>query len=94
MALRIAFTGGAVMGFTVVGLGLFGLSTTFFVMTLGRDDVLLPERMLYAADALAGFGFGASSIALFARVAGGIFTKAADVGTSRIGLAARSWIHT
>jgi K(+)-stimulated pyrophosphate-energized sodium pump len=84
MALRIAFTGGAVMGFTVVGLGLFGLSVMFFVMTMGHDDKTLPERVLYAADALAGFGFGASSIALFARVAGGIFTKAADVGTSGI----------
>jgi Inorganic H+ pyrophosphatase len=79
-ALRVAFTGGAVMGFTVVGLGLFGLSFMFWVVTLGHDDAALPIRLRFAADSVAGFGFGASSIALFARVAGGIFTKAADVG--------------
>ena len=80
-ALRVAFTGGAVMGFTVVGLGLFGLSVMYYLVSLGHDDETTPDRLRYAADSLAGFGFGASSIALFARVAGGIFTKAADVGT-------------
>lgn len=79
-ALRVAFTGGAVMGFTVVGLGLFGVSLMFYLVTLGHDEDSLPIRLRYAADSLAGFGFGASSIALFARVAGGIYTKAADVG--------------
>ena len=79
-ALRVAFTGGAVMGFTVVGLGLFGASIVFFLMTLGYDDATNVQQLRYAADSLAGFGFGASSIALFARVAGGIYTKAADVG--------------
>ena len=79
-ALRVAFTGGAVMGFTVVGLGLFGLSVMYYLVSLGHDDETIPDRLRYAADSLAGFGFGASSIALFARVAGGIFTKAADVG--------------
>jgi K(+)-stimulated pyrophosphate-energized sodium pump len=82
-ALRVAFTGGAVMGFTVVGLGLAGLSLMMYFVTLGYDDEELVQRLRYAADSLAGFGFGASSIALFARVAGGIFTKAADVGTYR-----------
>jgi len=83
-ALRVAFTGGAVMGFTVVGLGLVGVSVMFFLMTLGRD-VGVEESMIFAADSLAGFGFGASSIALFARVAGGIYTKAADVGADLVG---------
>ncbi len=73
-ALRVAFTGGAVMGFTVVGLGLLGLSIFYLLMTLGRGDVRSVQAM-DAMDALAGFGFGASSIALFARVAGGIYTK-------------------
>lgn len=79
-ALRIAFTGGAVMGFTVVGLGLLGVSVMFYLVTLGYGSTEQAERLQYAADSLAGFGFGASSIALFARVAGGIYTKAADVG--------------
>jgi K(+)-stimulated pyrophosphate-energized sodium pump len=74
-ALRVAF-----MGFTVVGLGLLGVSLMFYLVTLGRGDADLVVRLTFAADSLAGFGFGASSIALFARVAGGIFTKAADVG--------------
>lgn len=79
-ALRVAFTGGAVMGFTVVGLGLVGVCLMFYLVTLGYDDEPQITRLRYAADSLAGFGFGASSIALFARVAGGIYTKAADVG--------------
>jgi K(+)-stimulated pyrophosphate-energized sodium pump len=79
-ALRVAFTGGAVMGFTVVSLGLAGLSLFFWIMTLGYENDAPEQRLKFAADSLAGFGFGASSIALFARVAGGIFTKAADVG--------------
>jgi K(+)-stimulated pyrophosphate-energized sodium pump len=79
-ALTVAFTGGAVMGFTVVGLGLLGVSVMFYLVTLGYGEAGQVERLKYAADSLAGFGFGASSIALFARVAGGIFTKAADVG--------------
>ena len=83
-ALRVAFTGGAVAGFMVVGLGIAGLSIVFYVLTLfvegDIDDVDTAARLTMAADALAGFGFGASSIALFSRVAGGIYTKAADVG--------------
>ncbi|CAD7955898.1 unnamed protein product [Amoebophrya sp. A120] len=76
--LRTAFTAGSVMGFTVVGLGLSGLSLMFWVQTLDRDPVVVMEI-------LAGFGVGASSIALFARVAGGIYTKAADVGADLVG---------
>ena len=83
VALRVAFTGGAVMGFTVVGLALFGVSIMFYIMTLGYTDDA--NRLQYAAEALTGFGFGASSIALFARVAGGIYTKAADVGADLVG---------
>ncbi|KAI2492525.1 Inorganic H+ pyrophosphatase [Fragilaria crotonensis] len=83
-ALRVAFTGGAVMGFTVVGLALVGLSFMYWVVSLGYPEVD-EVRLRIAADSLAGFGFGASSIALFARVAGGIFTKAADVGADLVG---------
>lgn len=89
VALRTAFTGGAVMGFTVVGLGLLGLSVVFLAITYGYDDAdegnSFEVRMRFAADAISGFGFGASSIALFARVAGGIYTKAADVGADLVG---------
>jgi K(+)-stimulated pyrophosphate-energized sodium pump len=85
VALRVAFAGGAVMGFTVVGLGLFGVSLMFYLVTLGYGDNDLEQRLIWASDTLAGFGFGASSIALFARVAGGIYTKAADVGADLVG---------
>ena len=72
-ALRIAFSSGAVMGLTVVGLGLIGVS----VLYLAFDD--------FKVEYIPGFSFGASSIALFARVGGGIFTKAADVGADLVG---------
>uniref|UniRef100_A0A7S3KXT2 H(+)-exporting diphosphatase n=2 Tax=Amphora coffeiformis TaxID=265554 RepID=A0A7S3KXT2_9STRA len=86
VALRVAFTGGAVMGFTVVGLGLAGLSLMYLFITYGYDDdARLGQRLEWASDAISGFGFGASSIALFARVAGGIYTKAADVGADLVG---------
>lgn len=82
-ALRVAFTGGSVAGFMVVGLGLAGLSVVFWILTLmGQNDF---DPLVSAADSLAGFGFGASSIALFSRVAGGIYTKAADVGADLVG---------
>ena len=84
-ALRVAFTGGAVMGFTVVGLGLMGLSIMYLAVTYGYGDESLWTRLNFASDILAGFGFGASSIAIFARVAGGIYTKAADVGADLVG---------
>ena len=85
VALRVAFTGGAVMGFTVVGLGLLGLSVMLFLVTIGYGDAELSVRLVYASDVMSGFAFGASSIAIFARVAGGIYTKAADVGADLVG---------
>jgi Na+/H+-translocating membrane pyrophosphatase len=74
VALRVAFTGGSVMGFTVVGSGLLGLSIMFVLVSLGYGDVNTTTRFIFSGETLSGFGFGASSIALFARVAGGIFT--------------------
>ncbi len=70
-ALRVAFGSGTVMGMTVVGLGLIGVTLLWLIF---RDP-----------NIIAGFGFGASSIALFARVGGGIYTKAADVGADLVG---------
>ncbi len=70
-ALQVAFSTGAVMGLTVVGIGIIGVSVLWLIF--GNPNVI------------AGFGFGASSIALFARVGGGIFTKAADVGADLVG---------
>lgn len=70
-ALRVAFSSGSVMGITVVGIGLLGVTVLYVIF----QDVTV----------IAGFGFGASSIALFARVGGGIFTKAADVGSDLVG---------
>jgi len=78
-ALRVSFTGGSVMGFTVVGLRLFGISIFYFLMTIGQDREEVAVRIA-ALESLAGFGFGALTIALFTRVAGGIFTKAANIG--------------
>ena len=74
-ALNVAFSGGAVMGLTVVGLGMFMLSL-----------ILLVSRTVgISVNDVTGFGMGASSIALFARVGGGIYTKAADVGADLVG---------
>ena len=70
-ALRIAFNSGTVMGASVVGIGLIGITVVYLIF----QDIKL----------VAGFGFGASSIALFARVGGGIYTKAADVGADLVG---------
>jgi inorganic pyrophosphatase len=78
--LTVAFTTGTVMGFMVVGLGLAGMEIIFFVLLTMTDNDLDP-----ALRNLSAFGFGASSIALFARVAGGIYTKAADVGADLVG---------
>jgi len=77
-ALPVAFRGGAVMGFSVAGLALGGLMLVYiiFVMGLKVDD---------AFSVITAFGLGASSIALFSRVGGGIFTKAADVGADLVG---------
>jgi len=97
-ALKIAFAGGAVMGFVVVGLGLAGLTILFYLFALGYEDysvtndatiVTVTAKLLanYTTSlaSMAGFSFGASAIALFARVAGGIYTKAADVGADLVG---------
>jgi K(+)-stimulated pyrophosphate-energized sodium pump len=77
-ALNVAFPGGAVMGFSVAGLGLLGLSAVFYLF-----GVL--DGLPYAVSVIMGFSLGASSIALFARVGGGIYTKAADVGADLVG---------
>ena len=78
-ALGISFNSGLVMGFCVVGLGLLGISLlTLFYKGAGPINEHVLEQVL-------GFSFGASSIALFARVGGGIFTKAADVGSDLVG---------
>ena len=83
-ALEVAFAGGAVMGMGVVGLGLLGLGTLLVVYTqiFGVADQDAVTRVI---TILTGFSFGASSIALFARVGGGIYTKAADVGADLVG---------
>ncbi len=77
-ALPVAFRGGAVMGFTVAGLGLLGVALGYFLFI---EVLELPNGY----DVLAAIGLGGSSIALFARVGGGIYTKAADVGADLVG---------
>ncbi|MCI0712758.1 MAG: sodium/proton-translocating pyrophosphatase [Chloroflexi bacterium] len=77
-ALRVSFSSGTVMGTLVVSLALLGISLLFLIL------VVLPDDM-DNVEALAGFGFGATSIAIFSRVGGGIFTKAADVGADLVG---------
>ncbi len=82
--LKVAFAGGSVMGLSVAGLGIFGLSALFAVYDLlGIFGELSESARLL--NVLAGFSLGASSIALFARVGGGIYTKAADVGADLVG---------
>lgn len=83
-ALEVAFNGGAVMGMSVVGLAMLGLGSLFLVYTgvFGSELGTLNELVL---PVLSGFSLGASSIALFARVGGGVFTKAADVGADLVG---------
>jgi inorganic pyrophosphatase len=71
------------MGFTVVGLGLAGVSVVYAVMTVEVEEDT--RGAMQSLQLLSGFGFGASAIALFARVAGGIYTKAADVGADLVG---------
>ena len=84
-ALRIAFSGGAVMGFSVVGLGVLGLSLLYILYSSLFDSGDAQSDMARVVTVLAGFSFGASSIALFARVGGGIYTKAADIGADLVG---------
>ena len=78
-ALKVSFTGGTVMGLGVAGLAVLGLGTLYIVFTGMYDNVA------QALEVLAGFSLGAESIALFARVGGGIYTKAADVGADLVG---------
>src|SRR3989338_629290 len=79
-ALRIAFLSGATVGLSVVGLGLMGLVLAIlYMIEVGG------ESMQFAVGTVAAFSFGASSVALFARVGGGIYTKAADVGADLVG---------
>ncbi|MEL7121512.1 MAG: sodium-translocating pyrophosphatase [Bacteroidota bacterium] len=78
-ALEVAFAGGSVMGLGVVGLGVLGLSVLFLVYSNMGWDI---NKII---TVITGFSFGASSIALFARVGGGIYTKAADVGADLVG---------
>ena len=78
-ALNVAFTGGSVMGLSVVGLGVLGLGGLFIFYSSHFDS------MDVTLNVLSGFSLGASSIALFARVGGGIYTKAADVGADLVG---------
>ena len=83
-ALNVAFSGGAVMGLGVVSLGVFGLSVLFLVYS-NMYDITNEAGLGKVLNILSGFSLGASSIALFARVGGGIYTKAADVGADLVG---------
>jgi len=83
LALNVAFTGGSVMGLSVVGLGVLGLGGLFMFYSnhFGADAISIKTVL----NVISGFSLGASSIALFARVGGGIYTKAADVGADLVG---------
>ncbi len=83
-ALEVAFAGGAVMGLGVVGLGVLGLGALFLLYS-NMYGVESSQAVTRVITILTGFSFGASSIALFARVGGGIYTKAADVGADLVG---------
>src|SRR5690606_757447 len=86
-ALKVSFNGGTVMGLGVAGLAVMGISLLFiwfyhmYVLNAPPDEA----SMMTALEVLAGFSLGAESIALFARVGGGIYTKAADVGADLVG---------
>ena len=80
-ALNVAFIGGSVMGLSVVGLGVLGVSLLYVIYS-SLEIFPNPEKLI---QAITGFSLGASSIALFARVGGGIYTKAADVGADLVG---------
>ena len=81
-AMKVAFRGGTVMGLGVAGLAVFGLSSIFIFLLLNKGEGGSMEVIL---ETLAGFSLGAECIALFARVGGGIYTKAADVGADLVG---------
>jgi len=86
-ALNVSFTGGAVMGVGVAGLAVLGLGGLYIVLKqcFAPDAEVNSEAMLQTIEVLTGFSLGAESIALFARVGGGIYTKAADVGADLVG---------
>ena len=86
-ALKVSFTGGTVMGLGVAGLAVFGLGGLFIVFykMFAEGSPVTGEEMKRAIEVLTGFSLGAESIALFARVGGGIYTKAADVGADLVG---------
>ena len=88
-ALKVSFTGGTVMGLGVAGLAVFGLGGLFIVFyhtwAVAADGTVDSQGLLTAIEVLTGFSLGAESIALFARVGGGIYTKAADVGADLVG---------
>jgi K(+)-stimulated pyrophosphate-energized sodium pump len=85
-ALQVAFKGGSVMGLSVVGLALLGFGSLFLLYTRMYPQALTDtSAMMLVLNILSGFSLGASSIALFARVGGGIYTKAADVGADLVG---------
>lgn len=87
-ALKVSFTGGSVMGLGVAGLAVLGLGSLFIVffnMFVPAGAAITGDEMKTAIEVLAGFSLGAESIALFARVGGGIYTKAADVGADLVG---------
>ncbi len=86
-ALNVSFTGGSVMGMGVAGLAVLGLGGLFIILRhlFAADAAVNSSEMLMAVEVLTGFSLGAESIALFARVGGGIYTKAADVGADLVG---------
>ncbi|MET0634937.1 MAG: sodium-translocating pyrophosphatase [Chitinophagaceae bacterium] len=86
-ALNVSFTGGAVMGVGVAGLAVLGLGGLYIVLKqiFAPDAAINSEEMIRTIEILTGFSLGAESIALFARVGGGIYTKAADVGADLVG---------
>jgi len=83
--LRVAFRSGAVMGLTVVGLGLLDISLWYLVLNAFVDGVTMQQKLVMITTTMLTFGMGASTQALFARVGGGIYTKAADVGADLVG---------
>src|ERR1700744_192227 len=86
-ALKVSFTGGTVMGLGVAGLAVLGLGSVFLIlkMIFAKDAAVSSVEMERTIEILTGFSLGAESIALFARVGGGIYTKAADVGADLVG---------
>ena len=82
--LKVAFRSGAVMGLTVVGLGLLDIALWFILLNAFVEDVTTAQKMVVITTTMLTFGMGASTQALFARVGGGIYTKAADVGADLV----------